>query len=446
MNNMDNETVYRPQNNEKSQRAVLVFLIVGLVIGILVGRGWTRAESPSSQVSGSSSSTTSGFVLGQGQNPPPNIEAQDVEFRLFWEAWQLLKDKYYLSPDVQDKQMFYGAMKGLADSVGDPYTTFFEPKGAEAFQQALSGKFSGIGAEIGLREGIITVVAPLPDTPAERAGIKAGDFIAKIDGTETNGFSVEQAVSKIRGDKGTKVVLTIVRTNDKNKTEPFDLTITRDEIQVKSVRLKWVEGQPGIAHLEITNFNTDTVDGLNKAIDDMLAKDVKGIILDLRNNPGGFLDTAAYMAGEWVGNQIVVKERRQGQIVEQLPGTGRNRLAGIPTVVLVNEGSASASEIVSGALQDYKAATIVGKKTFGKGSVQDYTNLKDGSAIKITIAEWLTPQERTINKTGLEPDISIDRTPEDYEKLLDPQLDRAVGILNGSATGSAPGVPTSTGR
>ncbi|MCE9586241.1 S41 family peptidase [Candidatus Uhrbacteria bacterium] len=437
------DTVYRPPETQKSHRAVFVFLVVGLVIGALIGRGWTKAESPSIA---SSATSTSGFVLGLGQNAPPNIASEDVEFRLFWEEWQLLKDKYYKASEVEDKAMFYGAMKGLAESVGDPYTTFFEPKGAQEFQEALSGKFSGIGAEIGLREGIITVVAPLPDTPADRAGVKAGDLIAKIDGKETTGFSVEQAVSMIRGDKGTKVVLTIVRLNDKKKTEPFDVEITRDEIQVKSVRLKWIDKQDKIAHLEISNFNTDTVDGLNKAIDEMLAKDVKAIILDLRNNPGGFLDTATYMAGEWVGERIVVKERRQGVIVEQLAGTGKNRLNGIPTVVLVNEGSASASEIVSGALQDYKAATIVGKKTFGKGSVQDYTNLRDGSAIKITIAEWLTPQERTINKTGLDPDISIERTPEDYEKSLDPQLDRAVGILNGSATGTADGVPSSTKR
>lgn len=304
---------------EKSQRAVLVFLIVGLVIGMLVGRGWTRAESP--RALSSSSSSTGGFVLGIGQNPPADIANQDVEFRMFWDVWQLLKDKYYQGSEIKDKQLFYGAMKGLTDAVGDPYTNFFEPKGAEAFQQALSGKFSGIGAEIGLREGIITVVAPLPDTPAERAGVKAGDLIAKIDGTETTGFSVEQAVSRIRGDKGTKVVLTLVRPNDKSKPEPFDVTITRDEIQVKSVRLKWIDGQDKIAHLEVTNFNTDTIDGLNSAIDQMLKNDVKGIILDLRNDPGGFLDTAAYMAGEWVGDKVVVKERRQGQIVEQLRGT-----------------------------------------------------------------------------------------------------------------------------
>ena len=342
--------------------------------------------------------------------------------------------------------MFYGAVKGLTDSVGDPYTTFFEPKGAEAFKEALSGQFSGIGAEIGLRDGIITVIAPLPETPAEKAGLKAGDLVGKIDGKSTEGFSVEQAVSMIRGEKGTKVKLTVIHVNDKKKTAPIELEITRDQIQVKSVNLKWVDGQKGMARLEVTNFNTDTIDGLNKAIEEMQSKDVKSIILDLRNNPGGFLNTAAYMAGEWVGDKVVVKERRQGKIVEQLQGTGQNRLSGIPTVVLVNEGSASASEIVSGALQDYKAATIVGKKTFGKGSVQDYTNMKDGSAIKITIAEWLTPLERTINKTGLEPDLTIERTPEDYEKSLDPQLDRAIGILNGSATGTASGIPASAKR
>lgn len=437
--------LFKHSSSDKGHRAVIVFLVVGVVIGVLVGRGWAKSESPTVPAASSATSTTSGFVLGIGQSPPADALSKDVEFRMFWEVWQLIRNKYYKSGDVNDKAMFYGAVKGLTDSMGDPYTTFFEPKGAESFKEALSGKFSGIGAEIGLREGIITVVAPLPETPADRAGLKAGDFIVKIDGKETTDFSVEQAVSMIRGEKGTKVKLTIVRVNDKKKAAPpFEVEITRDQIQVQSVRLKWVEGQPGIAHLAVTNFNADTVEGLNKAIEEMLAKDVKGIILDLRNDPGGFLDTATYMAGEWVGDKVIVKERRQGKIFEQLQGTGHNRLNGIPTVVLVNEGSASASEIVSGALQDYKAATIVGKKTFGKGSVQDYTNLKDGSAIKITIAEWLTPLERTINKTGLEPDLTIERTPEDYEKSRDPQLDRAIGILNGSATGTAPGVPTAT--
>lgn len=414
--------------NQKNN-AVFVFLIVGLVLGILFGRAWTRVEAYGEQKNAGSSASTTGFVIGIGQSPPANVASQDVEFKLFWDAWTIIKEKYYQQP-IEDKSLFYGAMKGLAEATGDPYTNFFEPKGAEAFQQALSGKFSGIGAEIGLKDGTLTIVAPLPDTPAERAGIKAGDLIVKIDDADTAGYTVEKAVSLIRGDKGTKVKLTIFRP-DAGK-DPFDVEIIRDEIQIKSVRLNWVEGK-NIAHIVVTNFNMDTRENFDRAVEEAIRKDAKGVILDLRNNPGGFLDTAVYMAGEWVGDAVVVKERRQGKIFEQLRGTGKKRLAGMPTVVLVNEGSASASEIVSGALQDFKLATVVGKTTFGKGSVQDYINLKDGSAIKITIAEWLTPNERTINKTGLEPDVTVDRTPEDYEAQRDPQLDRAIGILTGEA-------------
>lgn len=415
------------QQPKTERRAVIVFLVVGIVVGMLAGRAWTKAESPAAgQHIGSS--TTTGFVLGIGQAPPAGVANQDVEFKEFWDAWNIIKDRYYQQP-ISDKTLFYGALKGMTEAMGDPYTDFFEPQGAEDFQNALSGKFYGIGAEIGLKDGAITVVAPLPDTPADKAGIKAGDMIAKIDGTETTNFTTEQAVSMIRGDKGTKVTLTIYRPSTK---KTFDLDIIRDEIQVKSVNLKWVEGK-NIAIITVTNFNTDTKDLFDKAVDEAVRKDAKGVILDLRNDPGGFLDTAVYMAGEWVGDSVVVKERKAGKIFEELHGTGKKRLAGLPTVVLVNGGSASASEIVTGALQDYKAATVVGTKTFGKGSVQDYVNLKDGSAIKITIAEWLTPNERTINKTGLQPDVTVDMTNDDYEKLRDPQLDRAVGILTGEA-------------
>lgn len=421
---------YQP-NPSHERRAVITFLVVGIVVGLVIGKLWTKAEASYAPAQHIGSSTTTGFVIGIGQLPPPEIATQDVEFKLFWDAWSIIKDRYYQQP-VTDKTLFYGAMKGMTEAMGDPYTDFFEPKGAEEFQQALSGKFYGIGAEIGIKDDIITVVAPLPDTPADKAGLKAGDLIAKINGNDTKGFSVEQAVSMIRGDKGTKVTLTLFRPSTK---KTFDVDIIRDEIQVKSVSLKWVDGKK-IAIITVTNFNADTKDNFDKAVDDAVRGDAKGVILDLRNDPGGFLDTAVYMAGEWVGDNIVVKERKQGQIFEELRGTGKKRLAGIPTVVLVNGGSASASEIVTGALQDYKVATVVGTKTFGKGSVQDYVNLKDGSAIKITIAEWLTPNERTINKTGLQPDVTIDLTNDDYEKQRDPQLDRAVGILTGEAPAS----------
>lgn len=405
---------------------VIPALILGLGLGVLTGRAWTKTEVSPQRIG----VNASGTVIGIGQSPPFGV-ASDVEFRMFWDVWNLLKQKYYQQP-IEDKRLFYGALAGLAYSLDDPYTTFFEPSSAQEFEQALSGKFEGIGAEIGLREGRITVIAPLPGTPAERAGLRPGDLINTIDGEETTGFAVEEAVTKIRGPKGTQVTLGIERPDAQ---EPlFEVTITRDQIQVESVRVK--QREDGIAMIEVTNFNGDTEAGFSRAVQQVLRAEPKGLIIDLRNNPGGYLDTALAMAGEWVGDAVVVKERRHGEIFEELRGLGRKRLSGIPTVVLVNEGSASAAEIVAGALQDYGVATIVGAKTFGKGSVQDYVDLPDGSAVKITIAEWLTPKERTINKTGLEPDVAVDRTPEDYEKQLDPQLDRAVAILNGTAPAS----------
>lgn len=396
-------------------------VILGLILGLFLDRGFTGTQTTSGP-------NASGTVLGIGQSPPAST-AQDVEFRVFWDMWRTLKDKYYEQP-LEDKQMLYGAMRGLADSAGDPYTAFFEPKEAELFQESLSGKFGGIGAEIGLRNDRITVIAPLPDTPAERAGLKAGDIILSVDETSLNGYRVDQAVGIIRGERGTTVTLRIVR-EVKGKPSESEIKIVRDEIVIKSVRLNNLKN--GIAHIELLSFNADTPEAFDQVVDDVLRLDPKGIVLDMRNNPGGFLQVAQYVAGAWLGDLVVVKERRQGVVFESLRGTGRKRLEGIPTVVLINEGSASASEIVAGALQDYGLAKLVGKKTFGKGSVQDLIELRDGAAVKITIAEWLTPKERVINNAGLEPDVIIERTLEDYEAQKDPQLDRAVGILDGTA-------------
>jgi len=421
--------------------ALVAGIVVSFLVGVTFDRYWLQTHPQTAAIEFSTTGT--GSVYGMYQMPSKQYDLQDADFKQFWDLWDLLKQKYYEQP-VKDKQLFYGAMSGLASSLGDPYTTYFEPKNAQSFQEALSGKFEGIGAQIDIKDDQLVVVAPLPDSPAEKAGLLAGDAIVKIDGQDTSGMSVDQAVSMIRGAKGTVVKLNIYR--PATKKAPFDVTITRDEIHIKSVTWKMLPGN--IAYIDVTNFNGDTEGLFSSAADEIRAKDPKGLILDLRNNPGGYLDTAQSMAGEWVGDGIVVKERRQGQIFETLKGTGRNRLHGIPTVVLVNQGSASASEIVAGALQDTKAATIVGMKTFGKGSVQDYMTFKDGSGVKITIAEWLTPNERTINKTGLDPDVTVDRTAEDYDAKRDPQLDRAVGILNGTApasnatsTGAAPSAP-----
>ncbi len=416
--------MFHSQHKQRSFGFITACILAACAIGVLgflIGR--QTSGSPAVSVA------TNGSVQGIGQTPPPEVVSGNVDFREFWDLWQLLKDKYYQQP-LSDKNLFYGAMQGLAASVGDPYTTYFEPKSAAEFTQTLSGKFEGIGAEIGIKNDQLQIVAPLPDTPAEKAGLLAGDVILKINASSTDGMSVDEAVNYIRGPKGTKVNLTVV--HPKTKKPPVEVSIVRDEIQIKSVTVKMLPGK--IALVTVSHFNSDTQSGFNQAVQTVLSNDAKGVILDLRNNPGGFLDTALSMAGEWVGDGVVVKERRQGKIVETLHGTGANRLHGLPTIVLVNEGSASASEIVAGALQDDGDAKLVGMKTFGKGSVQDYMNFNDGSGIKITIAEWLTPKERAINKVGLDPDVVVDRTLDDYEAQRDPQLDRAVALLNGTAT------------
>lgn len=374
-------------------------------------------------------------LRGIGSQPPSGLVKQ-VDFKQFWDLWELIDAKFYQQP-LDAQKLLYGAMTGLAAATGDPYTSFFEPKMAEEFTQTLAGKFDGIGAEIGLKNGQVKVIAPLPDTPAARAGLLAGDSIFMIDATSTEGMPVDQAVSLIRGQKGTTVTLTVGRvkiSKDENNKETkqaveLKVPIVRDTIAVPSVTHKFLADD--IVLISVSNFNNDTYQEFSKALDQVLAKDVKGVILDLRNNPGGFLDRATAMAGEWVGDKLVVVERRQGKKVDEFHGTGQNRLRDIPTVVLVNQGSASAAEIVAGALQDYKVATIVGAKTFGKGSIQDYTELTAGSGVKITVAEWLTPNERFINEIGIDPDVVVEITEEDYAAARDPQLDKAVEILTG---------------
>ncbi len=414
--------------------AIVATAGVAFFAGVTFGKGDVPLASAST-----TSTSAIASVEGVGSNPPSDLGVPPT-FKEFWDLWRSIEDRYYQQP-VDEQKMLYGAMSGLASSVDDPYTLFFPPKNAEAFNQNLQGKFEGIGAEIGIKNDQLQIIAPLPDSPAEKAGLKAGDLILKIDATSTDAMSIDQAVTLIRGDKGTTVTLTIGRyttTKDasgkeKQTPETKDIPIVRDVIKVKSVNVKYVE-KDTIAVISVSNFNADTEDLFNQAVTDALAKNVKGVVLDLRNDPGGYLDKAISMASEWVGDQVVVKERRQGKIVDEYKGDHPARLKDMPTVVLVNGGSASASEIVSGALQDYAKATLVGTKTFGKGSVQDYTEFPDKSALKITIAEWVTPKERSINKQGLDPDITVDRTEEDYNANRDPQLDKAIELLTGKAT------------
>ncbi|MFA4880945.1 MAG: S41 family peptidase [Candidatus Doudnabacteria bacterium] len=358
------------------------------------------------------------FIKGNDQEP------KEVDFSLFWQVWNTIEEKF-TNGTLDRQKMIYGAISGMVESLGDPYTAFMTPDEAREFDQEMEGKFEGIGAEIGIRGDRLTVVAPLAGSPAERAGLKAKDIILKINDEDAVEMTLMEAVAKIRGTKGTNVTLKIMR---EGAQEPFDVNITREEITVKSV--EWEVRGDKIALIGISRFGDDTEEAFKSAVAEILLASPRGLILDLRNNPGGYLDTAVNLASEFIPKkEVVAMEELAGGKRDKFFSRGPVRLAGIPTVVLVNEGSASASEILAGALQDYGIAKLVGKKTFGKGSVQELEEFSDGSRARITIAKWLTPKERYINEKGIEPDFSVDLTSEDSNANRDPQLDKAVEIL-----------------
>lgn len=367
-----------------------------------------------------------GKVLGKYSQPEKWLLAQDVDFGLFWDVWDALEKEYVDKEKLNEKELFYGAVKGMVAAAGDPYTSFLDPKMTREFADDLAGTFEGIGAEIGIRSEILTIIAPLPDTPAERAGLRAGDKVYAIDGESTAGIAVDEAVRKIRGVKGTIVVLTI---SHDGMEKAKDISITRGTIIVKSVKSETIKDK-NIFVLEITNFNEDTLDLFNKEVMKILENDPDGVILDLRNNPGGFLDTAVAVASEWIDSGTVVTEKFSDEEKNDFAASGRARLKDYKTVVLVNKGSASASEIVAGALQDYNKAVIIGEKTFGKGSVQTLEEFKDGSSLKVTVAKWLTPKGNNINEQGIAPDIEVEMKQEDYDADRDPQMEKAIEEIN----------------
>ncbi len=363
------------------------------------------------------------LYLGKIKGKYSNVDGnwvQNVNFDLYWDVWDMLKNDYKGSDQLIDKKMFYGSLKGLVSSLGDPYTEFMDPKENKDFQDDMSGTFEGIGAEIGIRDGILTIISPIDGTPAHRAGLMAGDKILEIDGEDTKNMNINEAVSKIRGSKGSEVVLSVFRMIS-GEIEEFK--INRDTIIIKSV--KYQEVDENIFLIKISAFNNDTDYLFSEAVTEFLKKDYKALILDLRNNPGGYLETSTLLLGEWINDQVAVIEKFSDNRSLDYPAKGLNRLSNTKTVVLINNGSASASEIMAGALSDYNKATIIGEKSYGKGSVQMIRNLKDGSSIKITVAEWLTPNGRNINKEGIVPDIEVELSYDDYLNNIDPQLNSA---------------------
>jgi carboxyl-terminal processing protease len=292
----------------------------------------------------------------------------------------------------------------MVESLDDPYSVYFPPVQAKEFAQNLAGEFEGIGAEIGKKDDQLTVIAPLPSSPAEQAGLRTGDVVLSVDGTDVTGMTVHEAVLLIRGEKGTDVVLGIYRPTDK---EQHDITITRDSIVIPTV--EWEMKEQDIAYLRLAYFNEETTAEFARAVEEIAFKNPSGIILDMRGNPGGYLSAAVYAASEWVEEGVIVRERYRDGSEKVHNAVGMHRLKGIPTVALVDGGTASGSEIVAGALQDYEAATIMGQQTFGKGSVQQFQLLPpSGAALKLTVAKWYTPEMQEINGVGVTPDVIIE--------------------------------------
>ncbi|MBI3088681.1 MAG: S41 family peptidase [Candidatus Colwellbacteria bacterium] len=350
----------------------------------------------------------------------------NADFGIFWESWDKLKETYIEKESLDDQQkLVYGAVRGMVSALGDPNTSFFDPEESKQFSQDLSGSFGGIGAEIGTKNEQIIIIAPLKNSPAEKAGLKANDKIVKIDGKSTEGVSVMEAVRLIRGEVDTKVSLTILRDEWRN---PRDVEIVRSIVQVPTV--EWSMREGNIIYLELSSFSANTPFAFFQAMAGGLRQGGDGLILDLRNNPGGFLEVAVNLAGWFVDRgDVVVSEQFTGGDEEVFRAYGNEALKDFPVVMLMNEGSASASEILAGALRVHNGTKIVGAKSFGKGTVQQLVDLSDGSTLKVTISHWLLPDGHLIEGNGLEPDYKISITDEDLIAGKDPQLDKAIEVL-----------------
>jgi len=391
---------------------VLVVVIIALVAGAFYFGYQQGMKNPQTVI-----------IRGVANLEEGKIEA--VDFGLFWDAWRVIKDKYVESEKIDNQDFVYGAISGLLGSLKDPNSVFFPPSDAKKFNEDISGEFSGIGAEIGIKNDQLVIIAPLKDTPAERAGLRAEDKILKIGETSTVGLIVDEAVKLIRGERGTTVVLTILRNGWE---KPEEISIIRDVIQVPTIDWKMLEGN--IAYIHLYNFYEKATFLFYQTAVEIILKNPNGLILDLRDNPGGYLDAAVNLAGWFLkpGETVVSEEFRSGE-KEIFKAHGTGLFKDIPLVILINEGSASASEILAGAIRDNLGVKLIGKKSFGKGTVQELIPLKNNSVIKITIAHWRMPGGQFIEKNGLNPDYEVNLTDEDIKAGKDPQLDKAIEVL-----------------
>ena len=418
--------------NHKVSQTITSLLIIGAVFyaGFTVGaRGNIRAEIP--------------FNVTNINTEKPEV----VDFALFWRAWNLLNEKFVAGGSTTtDKEKIWGAIQGLTGSFKDPYTVFFPPESMKIFETEISGNFEGVGMEIGIKDNILTVVAPLKGTPAERSGVKAGDKILKIGDTATSGMRVDEAVRLIRGKRGTEVVILMAR---EGKREPFEIRIIRDIINIPTVDTEIkhssvksekngdvvVEAPKDVFVIKLHSFSEPSSRLFRSALREFIESGADKLTIDLRGNPGGYLDSAVDIASWFLpaGKTVATEDFGKANDKRVYRSFGYDIIGGLlPSlhpVVLVDGGSASASEILAGALREHNVATVIGAKTFGKGSVQELVKLSGDTGIKITVARWLTPLGNSISDVGIKPDILVSVKPEDIEKGKDPIMERAVKFL-----------------
>ena len=347
------------------------------------------------------------------------VETGTIDLSSVQETYRALKANFDGELDTQ--KLIDGANRGLVEAAGDPYTAYLNPDAVKELENELSGSIGGgIGAEIGLRNGQLTIIRPLKDSPALQAGVQAGDIIVAVNDEDASGWTVDQVVQKIRGEIGSKVTVKVLRDR-----ETKDITVVRQEVKSPTVEAEIV-GDVGI--LTVHRFNSETGPLARTEAEKFVSSGVKRVVLDLRGNPGGEVTAAQALAGLWLDNQVILTQRRGDEIIQTNKSTGRPILGDIKTVILINGGSASASEIVAGALRDYDKATLVGETTYGKGSVQAVIRLSGGSQLKVTESRWFTPKGKNIDKTGIEPDVKVELTADDVNNNRDPQLEKAKSL------------------
>jgi carboxyl-terminal processing protease len=411
--------------NQNSNRATMIMVYLSAAIIIFAG-GYTLGQKSGGE------NSFSGVLSSLKKDP----RSKDFNFDLFFDTMQKVEDKYVDKSKIDEKKMFDGAIKGMVASIDDPYTFFLTKDENVKMKSELAGKMEGIGAMLEMKDGFVTVISTLKNSPAKQAGIQSGDIITKVNGNPTKGQALDKVVTQIRGPKGTSVNLTIFRSNKES-----DYKITRDEIQTNSLDLSYetLDSCPGcgqVAFIQLHQFGDTTEQEWDDAVDEIQQKwankEIKGLVIDLRNNPGGYLQSSVYLTSDFLNRDSLIVSQESKDHKTRYNAIPSQRLKDIPLTVIINKYSASAAEIMSGALKDYKRATLVGEKSFGKGSVQEALDLQDGAGLHVTVAKWVLPKGQWIHGIGIQPDVKVDynfKDGEEYSKEKDAQMQKAIELL-----------------